>query len=199
MTRGQRDKANREANKPPCLPASLSPGSTPAERSSSQRPPLTPWEVPILWLATGLGFGYAPVASGTFGSLWGPPLIWGLTEGMGRDGYWLLIPAAVMALVGGPICSLGVRYFGDKDPSEVVYDEIAAFPIALALVPFNLATAIASFFVFRVFDITKPWPCRQLEALPRGWGVLLDDLMAGVYTAVTLWAAWWVYVSQVGN
>jgi phosphatidylglycerophosphatase A len=156
---------------------------------------LKPWEIPLLWLATGLGFGYAPIASGTFGSLWGPPLVWGLTS-LGCEGLWLLIPAAVMALVGGPICGFGVRYFGDKDPSEVVYDEIAAFPIALALVPFNLATAIASFFVFRFFDITKPWPCRWLESLPQGWGVLLDDLMAGVYTAIALWGAWWVYANQ---
>jgi phosphatidylglycerophosphatase A len=112
---------------------------------------------------------------------------------MGHDGLWLLIPAAVMALLGGPICGLGVRQFGDKDPGEVVYDEIAAFPIALAIVPFNWMTAVASFFAFRFFDILKPWPCRKLEHLPGGWGVLLDDLMAGVYTAVTLWAAWQVW------
>ena len=60
-------------------------------------------------------------------------------------------------------------------------------------------TAIASFFVFRFFDISKPWPCRQLEALPKGWGVLLDDLMAGLYTAVVLWAGWWVYVNQIAS
>jgi phosphatidylglycerophosphatase A len=92
-----------------------------------------------------------------------------------------------------------VRYFEDKDPSEVVYDEIAAFPIALALVPFRLETAIASFFVFRFFDILKPWPCRQLEGLPKGWGVLLDDLMAGLYTALVLWAGWWVYANQIAS
>lgn len=165
-----------------------------SEAASKSRP-LKPWERPLLWLTTGFGFGYAPIASGTFGSLWGPPLVWGLTELMGRQGLWLLIPALIMALIGGPICALGVRQFGDKDPSEVVYDEIAAFPIALALVPFNWMTAIASFFVFRFFDIVKPWPCRRLEHLPGGWGVLLDDLMAGVYTAVTLWAAWEAYTS----
>jgi phosphatidylglycerophosphatase A len=153
------------------------------------RPPLKPWEHPLLWLTTGFGFGYAPIASGTFGSLWGPPLVWGLTA-LGCTQHWLLIPALIMAVIGGPICALGVRQFGDKDPSEVVYDEIAAFPIALCLVPFNMVTAIASFFVFRFFDIVKPWPCRRLEHLPGGWGVLLDDLMAGVYTAVTLWGLW---------
>jgi phosphatidylglycerophosphatase A len=162
--------------------------------AAGSSPLLKSWERPLLWIATGLGFGYAPIASGTFGSLWGPPLVWGLTE-LGWTERWLLVPAAVMALIGGPICAIGVRRFGDKDPSEVVYDEIAAFPIALALVPFNLATAFASFFVFRLFDIVKPWPCRRLEHLPGGWGVLLDDLMAGVYTAIALWAAWEAYTS----
>ncbi len=175
------------------------PDASQGQAGSAARPRLKPWETPILWLATGFGFGYAPIASGTFGSLWGPPLVWGLIELMGRDGLWLLLPALIMALIGGPICSLGVRYFEDKDPGEVVYDEIAAFPIALALVPFNWMTAIASFFVFRFFDIWKPWPCRQLETLPKGWGVLLDDLMAGVYTAVVLWAGWWVYVNQIAS
>lgn len=156
-------------------------------------PPLAPWQRPFLCLTTGFGFGFAPIASGTFGSLWGPLLVWGFVE-LGCDGLWLLIPAAMMALVGGPICSLGVRQYGDKDPGEVVYDEIAAFPIALCLVPFRWETAIASFFVFRLFDIVKPWPCRRLEHLPGGWGVLLDDLMAGAYAAVALWGAWQVWL-----
>ena len=61
------------------------PDAPPGQAGSAARPRLKPWETPILWLATGFGFGYAPVASGTFGSLWGPPLVWGLTELMGHD------------------------------------------------------------------------------------------------------------------
>jgi phosphatidylglycerophosphatase A len=83
-------------------------------------------------------------------------------------------------------------HFGRHDPPACVIDEIAAFPVvfagvALGLYPFNLQSAALGFGLFRLFDIWKPPPVRTLERLPRGWGVMADDLLAGVYAGVSLW------------
>jgi phosphatidylglycerophosphatase A len=78
---------------------------------------------------------------------------------------------------------------GKKDPQVIVTDEVAGYWATLALVQRPDVTAlIAAFFVFRFLDVWKPPPARQLEKLPSGWGVLLDDVMSGVYGAVLLWA-----------
>ena len=77
---------------------------------------------------------------------------------------------------------------GGKDPQVVVMDEVAGYWTTLALVPSpDYTHLVAAFFVFRFFDVVKVWPGRALENLPHGWGVLLDDLMAGAYGAVVLW------------
>lgn len=138
-------------------------------------------------LATGLGLGLIPVAPGTFGSLLGPPLVWGLQQArLPPLAYWGI--AAVLIAAGGPICEAGARRLGVKDPGQVVYDEIVAFLLVFCVVKVTWMTAILGFLWFRLFDITKPWPVRRLEHLPGGWGILADDLAAGVYAGAALWA-----------
>jgi phosphatidylglycerophosphatase A len=129
-------------------------------------------------LATGLGCGYAPVAPGTVGSLLGLALYWPLTR--------LALPArlaglAALILAGTAAATLVARRLGDEDPGVVVVDEVAGMWVTLLFLPLTPLTATAGFFLFRVMDVFKPFPARSLERLPGGWGVMADDLMAGVY------------------
>ncbi|MBD3674396.1 MAG: phosphatidylglycerophosphatase A [Planctomycetaceae bacterium] len=142
------------------------------------------------WLSIGLGLGLIPIAPGTFGSLLGPVLVGGV--------QFVLPPAAplsylfqavigvVFFLLGVPICEIGARVLGRKDPGAVVFDEIVAFFIVFACIPVTPKSALLGFVLFRIFDISKPWPIRRLELLPGGWGVMADDLMAGVYAFACL-------------
>lgn len=91
-----------------------------------------------------------------------------------------------MIVVGVPICERGARLLNAKDPGAVVWDEMAAFPVIFLFVPFSFTTAIAAFLVFRLLDISKPWPCRTLERLPGGLGIMTDDIVAGLYAGIAL-------------
>jgi phosphatidylglycerophosphatase A len=138
----------------------------------------------ILALATGFGLGMIPFAPGTFGSLLGLPLAWGIEQ----LPFWarMAMPIILFA-VGVPICAAGARILRLKDPGPVVFDEIAAFSVVFLAAPFNWKTALSGFLLFRIFDITKPWPARRLEHLPGGVGIMADDYAAGAYAAVLLW------------
>lgn len=145
------------------------------------------WERTALVLGTGLGAGFSPVMPGTAGSLWGLPLVWGLKQ----PSVSPLVEAVVAVLVvlaGVAICGRAARTLGRYDPPQVVFDEIAAFPLVFCAVPsFNPQAAVIGFVWFRLFDITKPWPIRRFEKLPGGVGIMADDLMAGTYAAIALW------------
>jgi phosphatidylglycerophosphatase A len=129
-------------------------------------------------VATGLGSGYSPVAPGTAGSLVGLALFWPLSH----LGLPLQLGAlALLVAVGIRSASSLAAGVGRKDPGLVVVDEVAGMWTTLLLLPFTPAVAAAAFVAFRIMDVFKPWPARQLEALPEGWGIMCDDLMAGVY------------------
>ena len=146
-------------------------------------------------LLSGFGTGYLPVAPGT----WGSAAVVGIYLLCGwrwPDAKVLLTIMAAVAVVSSIVCvafgRLGEVIWNKKDPGQCVADEWAGQAVALLWVPLlpqmgysGLAiVAGASFVTFRAFDILKPPPARQLERLPRGWGVLLDDLAAGVYANV---------------
>lgn len=138
----------------------------------------------ILFVAEGGGLGRIPVMPGTCGSLWGLPLGWLLGQGVsvwGRLGIGLM-----MFLVGVPLCERAAQLRGRKDPASVVWDEISAFPLVYAFVPICWQSLIAGFVLFRVFDIFKPPPVRQLERLRAGLGIMIDDTVAAVYTVPVL-------------
>lgn len=143
----------------------------------------------VLFLATGCGLGWIPFAPGTFGSLGGLVLVYGLSQ-LPTWGY--VLGEVAFIAVGIWICTRAGQLMGRLDPPSVVWDEIAAFPIVFAGVPFTPWTAVLGFLWFRVFDIAKPFPINRLERLPRGWGVMSDDLMAGVYAALALRATIWL-------
>jgi phosphatidylglycerophosphatase A len=178
----------------------LTTSNTTAEDTSQPAPPrpdklMNPL---ILWLAQGFGVGRVPFAPGTFGSLAG--VLWFLV---------LLIPQSVGFFVLGVVASVALsvwccgkaeQLLKQKDPGSVVLDEIIAIPVCFAgwaaalyiqggvlpapgyflsspVWPYTLAV----FGLFRLFDVAKPWPVRQSQSLPGGWGVTVDDLLAAGY------------------
>jgi phosphatidylglycerophosphatase A len=134
-------------------------------------------------VATGFGSGYSPIAPGTAGSLVGLLLFWPLRR----------LPAPVVVAVVAASFFLGTaaaasvaRRIGVEDPGIVVVDEVVGMWTSLLFLPFTVGTAAVGFLLFRVMDVLKPYPARQLEDLPGGWGIMCDDLMAGVYANLAL-------------
>ncbi len=139
-------------------------------------------------LATGGGVGLFPFAPGTFGSILGLPVAWGVTR---LPAAWMQLATIIaLASVGVPICTLAARRMGGlKDPGSIVFDEIVGVAVTFFLIDLDgnwPGMFVAGFLLFRFFDITKPPPARRLEYLPDGWGVMADDVMAGIYANVTL-------------
>ena len=147
-------------------------------------------------LLTGFGLGCLPVAPGTWGSL--PPMVvFALMCYLGMPLALITLVMAVFVLAGSFVC---IRFSGElvaelgkKDPSQIVADEFAGQAIvfiltltAVSSAKMAVVTAIAGFFLFRLFDIIKPWPIKKLEKLPNGWGILCDDLLAGIYALIVL-------------
>ncbi len=137
-----------------------------------------------LWLATGLGAGYAPWMPGTFGSLPGVLLAW-LLWTLGGGTAQVLGTLSVVAL-GFATAGGAARRLGGEDPGPVVIDEIAGQMVTLLLLAPTATTLLAGFVLFRLADIVKPFPARRLEALPGASGIMADDLAAAVYAHLAL-------------
>ena len=102
---------------------------------------------------------------------------------------WLTLAAALGALaIGIPAATRVEQEIGREDPGHVVIDEVAGQWIALIHSRVNLSHLLAGFLFFRLFDIVKPWPARRLERLSAGWGIVLDDVAAGVYALLLMLA-----------
>ena len=150
------------------------------------RPPLTPSTL----LSTFFGCGYSPKAPGTAGSLAALVIAIALHHYLAFTPLHFLLLAAILFLPAVWAAGATARATGLKDPQFVVVDEVIGQWIALAgAASLNWKSFLAAFALFRLFDIWKPPPVRQLESLPGGWGINLDDVMAGVYAALVLWAA----------
>jgi phosphatidylglycerophosphatase A len=107
---------------------------------------------------------------------------------------WLsLLLALIATVVGIPAATIIARESGRNDPQNVVIDEVAGQWLTLAAAAPDWKHALLGLGLFRLFDITKPWPARQLEHLREGWGIMLDDLAAGLYGAIVLMVLrhWW--------
>ena len=133
----------------------------------------------VLFVATGFFVGNLPFAPGTFGSLIGLPLCFLLSR---LDLLKSLICILIFILFAMGIASAAEKIIKQRDPGQIVIDEIAGLMVTLAGLPFNLKTALAGFIIFRVFDILKPFPIRMLDrSVGGGSGIVLDDVMAGIY------------------
>jgi len=139
----------------------------------------------VAWaLATWFGCGLVPRAPGTMGTLGAIPLYLLAARG-GRPA--VLGAAVGVTLLGVWASSVVARELGTKDPQVVVIDEVAGLLVTMIAVPaLSWPSLAVGFLAFRVLDMTKPWPIRKLEALPGGWGIVLDDVAAGVVGAALL-------------
>lgn len=138
----------------------------------------------IVFLATGFYIGNIPFAPGTFGTILGLPLCFLL--GL------LKLPLALVCtllfiLIAVWISHIAEKRLGERDPGCIVIDEIAGMAVALIGLPFNLTTGLFGFIIFRILDISKPFPIRALEKhLPGGLGVVADDVIAGLMANLLL-------------
>ena len=132
------------------------------------------------WLATCFKIGHLPIAPGTWGSL------------AAVIGWWLwlqyLDPLVFIVLIitiftiGVFAANIIIDHTGEKDPSRVVIDEVSGQWLGLLMLPDGTLYIAGAFILFRFLDILKPWPIRKLEHFPKGWGVMLDDMLAGLLT-----------------
>ena len=150
-------------------------------------------------LTSCFGLGRLPLAPGTWGSL-PVAIVFGLMWHLGTSSILISITMAVLAIAGSIICvkfaPAAIAATGKNDPGEVVADELAGQAVTFLAIPFFIPVILTTgqiciitsggFLLFRLFDIVKPWPIRKLEKLPKGWGILADDLLAGVYAAIVL-------------
>ncbi len=162
-------------------------------------------------LASWFGCGFLPKAPGTAGSVGGTIVsvvtIW-IASFVSRqdihveDHYWkfghlpshaVVLMTVLISAVGVLVADRAAHFAGLKDPQWVVIDEVSGQMITYHLffwaTPLNWRTLLLGFVLFRVFDIWKPAPVRQLEKLPGGWGIMADDWMAGLYAAILLQVA----------
>lgn len=136
------------------------------------------------WLAVGLGSGLFPLVPGTVGTLplWLAAYIVARIWPPSPEG--LIIASIIVSAVGVWAASEAEKILG-HDPKAVVIDEWAGMLIALVGVPPTLFAYVVAFVLFRFFDVVKPFPAALVERLPRGWGVVMDDVFAGLYALLT--------------
>ncbi|HTX18140.1 MAG TPA: phosphatidylglycerophosphatase A [Bacteroidota bacterium] len=155
------------------------------EQSESPRPAEPDVSPVIRIFATGLFSGYAPFASGTFGSMVGV-LVY-LIPGF-EDLYVILPASAIVFILGSLAAGLMERGYG-HDPSIVTIDEVLGMWVSLLLLPKTAVVVAAAFILFRFFDIIKPPPARIFDRMTGGWNIMLDDVVAGIYANLLLQAA----------
>jgi phosphatidylglycerophosphatase A len=135
------------------------------------------------FVATVFGTGYSALAPGTVGSAMGVLLFWPMAAAAWP---WQAAASAILFVVGSLAAGRVARRVGGKDPGIVVVDEVVGQWVTLTALPFTPATAGLGFLLFRAMDIVKPWPARDLERVPGGWGIMADDVAAGVYAHLLL-------------
>lgn len=135
--------------------------------------------------AVGFGSGLIKPAPGTWGSLMGALLFWGLLSLSSSLTFVLLLLGSV---AGGYICRIGGQRLGEVDHGSIVWDEIIAVGWLLyvmdSFMPITWIGVLLAFVLFRLFDIVKPWPIHIVDAWHTPWGVMLDDLLASVYAGI---------------
>ena len=149
-------------------------------------------------LTSCFGLGWLPVAPGSWGSL-PSAIIFGLACYFGGSAAIPVLLMIALITAGSFVCvkfsHVAIAATGNKDPNEVVADEVAGQALTFLAMPLLMANVsggqivsivVLGYFLFRLFDTVKPWPSYRLEELPAGWGILADDLMAGVYAGIAL-------------
>ena len=149
----------------------------------------------VFWkvIGSGLGFGYAPIISGTFGTIPAVALVWAI-QGLNNTHYWYwyLLIVTGLAAIGIPAGTRLEQVYRQKDTGVIVIDEIVGYCLSMFLLPGrDWRWILAGFLLFRIMDVVKLPPGRRLERLPAGVGVMMDDVVAGVYTNLILLVCRW--------
>ena len=144
-----------------------------------------------LFLASNAGLGYAPFASGTFGTLAGIPVFY-LT---GEWPWWLyMITMTALLFLSFWVADAAGQIYGVADDGRIVIDELMGYLVTVAFLPWSWSAALIGFFWFRLFDILKPPPAGWLDKnFKHGVGVVLDDFAAGLYAAIALRLTLWAF------
>lgn len=150
------------------------------------RAPKSIWSNPIHFLAFGLGTGASPYAPGTVGTLLALPLCWFLAQWP----LWAYLAVTVVLFaVGVWLCDKTSKDIGEHDHSGIVIDEVVGYLITMIAVPVNVWTIAAGFLLFRLFDVVKPWPiCWLDKQVKGGFGIMIDDVLAGLFSLALMWA-----------
>lgn len=152
--------------------------------------PPSVWRNPIHFLAFGFGSGTAPYAPGTFGTVAAIPLYLLLVHFLEWPAYLAVV--GLLFVFGVWLCSRTERDIGVHDHSGIVWDEFVGYFVTMAFIPPVWPWVIAGFFLFRLFDIWKPFPIRQAERrFGGGFGNMIDDLLAGIYANLVLQLLVW--------
>jgi phosphatidylglycerophosphatase A len=145
-------------------------------------------------LAVWFGVGLLPRAPGTWGSLAALPLAYSLA-------YWggievLTVATIIIFVIGVWVSGVVSRELGVSDPSKIVIDEVAGQWLTLLAVPPDIILYLFGFFLFRIFDIFKPWPISWADKqIKGGMGIMLDDIIAGIYAGIFLWAGNFIFLT----
>ena len=135
-------------------------------------------------VTAGLGSGLSPFAPGTMGTLVAIPFIFPL-RGLGVGGFWLAL--ILLFLLGVWLCGRVSQKLGMHDHGGIVWDEWVGFWLTAAFIPLTWPWLLAAFVLFRIFDILKPWPIRQLDKkVGGGFGIMIDDMVAALYALLLL-------------
>ncbi len=139
---------------------------------------------PVLFLAFGFGSGLAKKMPGTMGTLAAIPVYLLCIQ----FNIWIyLLLTLLVCWFGISICDQAAKQLGEHDFGGIVWDEIAGYLITMALVPFSWTALAVGFVLFRIFDILKPWPIKWVDKkVSGGFGIMLDDILAGVFSAALL-------------
>jgi phosphatidylglycerophosphatase A len=165
---------------------------------AAYQPPPSQAKTTWAWaVATFFGAGLLKPGPGTWGSL-AAAILWYFGLRAAHFSGWAAIAATLLGVaaataIGIPAATIVEREAGRTDPGFVVIDEVAGQWMVLAAAPVELGHALLAFALFRLFDIVKPWPARQLERLPAGTGIVVDDLAAGAWGVLVMLVVrrWW--------
>ena len=142
----------------------------------------------IITFSTFLGTGYAPIASGTVASALAAAIIWFLLP---TQSPFYIIGAILAIPVAMPFCAVGEKFWNKEDARQIVLDEAVGMALTYALMPKDWRIFAIGFVMFRIYDVVKIPPAGRAEKIRGGWGVILDDVICGIYANAGLWIVRW--------
>jgi phosphatidylglycerophosphatase A len=131
-----------------------------------------------LWLATCFNIGKLPLAPGTWGSVFALILWFSIIDSI--DKYTFFFLTIILFGLGVFISTIALRYYDHDDPQQIVIDEFVGQWITLLFVQKSIVLGLIGFILFRIFDIWKPWIIGKMDKIRGGWGIMLDDVAAGI-------------------